>query len=72
VFISHDLGLVRQVATYVSVLNQGRLLESKTTEELFASPTDPYTVKLLQSIPGGRLERHERAGRPVLEYAAGR
>ena len=71
VFISHDLGLVRQVATHVSVLNQGRLLESKTTTELFASPTDPYTVKLLDSIPGGRLERHDRRGQPVLEYAAG-
>ena len=69
VFISHDLGLVKQVATHASVLNQGRLLESKTTTELFTSPTDPYTVKLLESIPGGRLERHERAGQPVLEYA---
>ncbi|MET0315207.1 MAG: ATP-binding cassette domain-containing protein, partial [Rhodococcus fascians] len=71
VFISHDLGLVRQVATYVSVLNQGRLIESKTTGDLFASPTDPYTVKLLESIPGGRLERHHGAARTVLEYAAG-
>ncbi|MET0451788.1 MAG: ABC transporter ATP-binding protein [Mycobacterium sp.] len=71
VFISHDLGLVRQVATYVSVLNQGRLIESKTTGDLFASPTDPYTVKLLESIPGERVERHHGAARTVLEYAAG-
>lgn len=71
VFISHDLGLVRQVATHVSVLNEGRLVESKTTDDLFAAPTDPYTVKLLESIPGGRLERHERRGHAVLEYAAG-
>jgi peptide/nickel transport system ATP-binding protein len=71
VFISHDLGLVRQVATHVSVLNQGRLLESKTVKDLFTSPRDPYTVKLLESIPGGRVERHERGRQPVLEYAAG-
>jgi peptide/nickel transport system ATP-binding protein len=70
VFISHDLGLVRQVATHVSVLNQGRLLESKPTSDLFASPIDPYTVKLLESIPGGRLDRHERRDRSVLELAA--
>lgn len=71
VFISHDLGLVRQVATHVSVLNQGRLLESKTTEDLFTSPTDPYTVNLLAAIPGGRLERHERTAQPGLELAVG-
>jgi peptide/nickel transport system ATP-binding protein len=71
VFISHDLGLVRQIATHVSVLNHGRLLESKSTKDLFASPADPYTVNLLAAIPGGRLERHEKGRQPVLEYAAG-
>jgi len=71
VFISHDLGLVKQVATYVSVLNQGRLVESKTTRDLFTSPADPYTVKLLESIPGNRLERHRRRGGLLLDYAVG-
>ena len=67
VFISHDLGLVRRVATHVSVFSQGRLVETKTTEELFAAPTHPYTIGLLESIPGGRLERHQRSEKR--EYA---
>ncbi|ASR04034.1 dipeptide ABC transporter ATP-binding protein [Gordonia rubripertincta] len=71
VFISHDLGLVRQLATHVTVLDQGRLVESRATEDLFSSPADPYTVKLLESIPGGRLDRHHKV-EPSLELAASR
>ncbi|WP_203136250.1 dipeptide ABC transporter ATP-binding protein [Microbacterium sp. JZ31] len=51
-FISHDLSLVRQISEEVSVLEHGRLVESASTAELFRSPRDPYTVRLIEAIPG--------------------
>jgi len=49
--ISHDLNLVRHFADRVGVMEQGRLVETATTAELFANPREPYTRKLLASRP---------------------
>ncbi len=49
--ISHDLNLVRHFADRVGVMEQGRLIETATTAELFAHPREPYTQKLLASRP---------------------
>lgn len=53
-FVSHDLGLVRQVADTVTVLEKGRVVEQGAIEQVFADPQEPYTRALLQSIPRAR------------------
>ncbi|SFS07101.1 peptide/nickel transport system ATP-binding protein [Agrococcus baldri] len=55
-FISHDLAVVRLISDYVSVMQNGRLVEAATSEEIFTNPRDPYTRKLLASIPGNELK----------------
>ena len=47
VFISHDLGVVRQVANRVIVLQKGVVAEAGLTHEVFAKPQDDYTQLLL-------------------------
>lgn len=54
-FISHDLAVVRLISDYVCVMKDGALVEAATSEEIFANPRDPYTRRLLASIPGNAL-----------------
>jgi len=51
VFISHDLGVVRLMATRVAVLYHGKLVELAPTGELFARPSHPYTRMLISAVP---------------------
>lgn len=50
-FITHDLSLMRNVATRVAILYLGRLCELAPTAEFFHAPLHPYTQMLLSSIP---------------------
>jgi peptide/nickel transport system ATP-binding protein len=50
-FTSHDLAVVRQVATRVAVMRQGQILETGPVAEVFARPQHPYTQQLLRSVP---------------------
>ncbi len=49
--ITHDLGVVAETADRVAVMYAGRIVESATTEKLFANPQHPYTHGLLRSVP---------------------
>ena len=55
-FISHDLAVVRLISDYVCVMKDGQLVEAASSEEIFTNPRDPYTRRLLASIPGNELD----------------
>jgi peptide/nickel transport system ATP-binding protein/oligopeptide transport system ATP-binding protein len=59
-FVTHDLGVVAQLADRVAVMYAGRIVESGTVEEVFEDPQHPYTWGLMGAIPrldGPRLPR---------------
>ncbi|WP_454856890.1 dipeptide ABC transporter ATP-binding protein [Promicromonospora soli] len=55
-FITHDLAVVRQIADRVLVMQEGRVVEEGTVDEVFDSPSTDYTRALLDAIPGKDLE----------------
>jgi len=62
VMITHDLGVVAELADDVAVMYGGRIVEQAQVDDLFAKPEMPYTWGLLGSLPrlnssGGRLEQ---------------
>ncbi|MCP4745260.1 MAG: ABC transporter ATP-binding protein [Desulfobacteraceae bacterium] len=64
-FISHDLGVVRQFADRVAVMYQGQIVEIAPTEKLFQNPGHAYTQKLLDAEPSGK-PANRAADAPVL------
>ncbi len=50
-FIAHDLSMVKYISDRIGVLHLGHLLETGTTDEIFAHPVHPYTKSLLSAIP---------------------
>jgi peptide/nickel transport system ATP-binding protein len=56
-FVTHDMGVVAEMADTVAVMYAGSIVESAAVRDLFAAPTHPYTQGLLASIPKrGRRE----------------
>ncbi|MFD8701452.1 ABC transporter ATP-binding protein [Kitasatospora sp. NPDC059648] len=51
ILITHDLGVVADVADKIAVMYAGRIVETAPVHELYASPAHPYTKGLLRSIP---------------------
>ena len=51
IMITHDLGVVAQIAEHIAVMYAGRIVEAADARRLFASPQHPYTWGLLRSIP---------------------
>ena len=50
-FITHDLGVIAELADYVVVMYAGRIVEQGTAEEIFSHPAHPYTIGLMASKP---------------------
>ena len=53
IFISHDLAVVKYIADEVMVMNQGAIVEIANSDEIYRHPREPYTQRLLASIPRG-------------------
>jgi peptide/nickel transport system ATP-binding protein len=53
IFISHDLAVVKYISDQVMVMNQGEIIEIADSDEIYRHPQQPYTKKLLSSIPKG-------------------
>jgi len=51
VFITHNLGVIAQIADRISVMYLGKIVEEGSVTEIFDSPRHPYTINLLQAIP---------------------
>ena len=51
--ITHDLGVVAQHADDVAVMYAGKIVERASPEKIFAQPQHPYTLGLMNSLPGG-------------------
>jgi peptide/nickel transport system ATP-binding protein len=50
-FITHDLGVIAEMAQKVAVMYAGKIMEVADVDTLFADPKHPYTVGLMSSIP---------------------
>lgn len=55
-FITHDLAVVRLLADDVVVMEQGRIVEKATADELFSNPQEKYTRELIDAVPGGKIQ----------------
>lgn len=51
IFISHDMGVISQMADQVAVMYAGQIVERANAKELFKNPRHPYTIGLLNAIP---------------------
>lgn len=59
IFITHDLGVIAEMADFVVVMYAGRIVERGTVQEIFANPAHPYTIGLMASKPsvGKKLDK---------------
>jgi peptide/nickel transport system ATP-binding protein len=57
VVVSHDLGVIAQLATRVAVMYRGDIVEEAPVQEIFSAPRDDYTKHLLASLPARREHR---------------
>ena len=69
--ITHDLGVVAEVADRVVVMNSGQIVETGSASEVYHNPRHPYTKKLIAAIPGnGDMAEPLAAGiEPILEIS---
>jgi oligopeptide transport system ATP-binding protein len=68
-FISHDLAVVRTMSDRIAVMNQGKLVEIGTAEQIYNEPKDEYTKALFSAVPvpDPRRQRERKAERARLK-----
>ncbi len=74
ILITHNLGIVRQYADFVSIMYMGRIVEEAETNTLFKHPKHPYTKDLLAALPtikGKKLENIKGAPSPITKPISG-
>jgi oligopeptide/dipeptide ABC transporter ATP-binding protein len=64
IFITHDLGVIAQMANHVVVMYLGRVMEEGSVDEIFHSPKHPYTQALLRSMP--HMHGETRTALPII------
>jgi oligopeptide/dipeptide ABC transporter ATP-binding protein len=65
IFITHDLGVIAQLADFVVVMYLGRVMETGPIDDIFHNPQHPYTKALLKSIP--TIQSESRTVLPTIE-----
>jgi oligopeptide/dipeptide ABC transporter ATP-binding protein len=63
--ISHDLGVIAQASSRVTVMYAGYVVEQATTDALFQRPRHPYTAALLKALPELAAQRGDRRLDPI-------
>ncbi|QCK87434.1 ABC transporter ATP-binding protein [Phreatobacter aquaticus] len=72
-FITHDMGVVAEIADRTVVMYNGQAVEAGQTEDIFAAPANPYTMALLSAVPKlGSMGGHDRPMRfPIVDKTTG-
>ena len=66
-FITHDFGVVAEIADRIVVMRQGRVMEEGPAAEVLGNPRDEYTRELIRAVPGMPAEKADRSfGEPLL------
>jgi oligopeptide transport system ATP-binding protein len=64
-FVAHDIGVVRHIADRIAVMNEGKIVEQGSADQVCEQPKDEYTKKLLAAVPipdpKESRERHQRS-----------
>lgn len=60
ILITHNIGLVAEMADYIAVMYMGNIVEYGTAEAIFNTPKHPYTIALLKSVPVPGMENQKR------------
>ena len=64
ILITHNLGLVAEIADRIAVMYAGRIMEIASTEEIFARPLHPYTQGLINCVPNILVDQKELVTMP--------
>jgi peptide/nickel transport system ATP-binding protein len=66
-FITHDFGVVAEIADRVAVMQEGRIVEAGLASQVLNKPEHPYTRALIAAVPHRSVKHEPATGRPVLE-----